>query len=77
MYATAMRAASRGSSPMHLKPGESRSISLTLDRRSFAFWSGANKNWDVDPGRFAIFAGDCSEHVPLRQDVTLVKPDKL
>lgn len=60
---------------VHLKPGESRLISFTLDRRSFAFWSEAKKNWDVDPGRFAIFAGDSSEHLPLRQDVTLVKSD--
>jgi beta-glucosidase len=54
-----------------LKPGESRTISLQLDRRSFAFWSDASKRWQVDPGHFTIFAGDSSANLPLHEDVTL------
>lgn len=54
-----------------LKPGESRSISLPFNRRSFAFWSDANKDWKVDHGRFTIFAGDSAAHLPLHRDVTL------
>ena len=54
-----------------LKPGESRSISLPLNRRSFAFWSDVNKDWKVDRGRFTIFAGDSAAHLPLHRDITL------
>ena len=56
---------------IELAPGESRTVALTLDRRSFAFWSPKSKDWQVDPARFTIFAGDSSEHLPLAQDVTL------
>ena len=56
---------------IELAPGESRTVALTLDRRSFAFWSPQSKDWQVDPARFTIFAGDSSEHLPLAQDVTL------
>ena len=56
---------------VQLSPGEERVVTLTLDRRSFAFWSPLSKDWTVDPARFTIFAGDSSEHLPLSQDVTL------
>ncbi|MBB5064072.1 fibronectin type III-like domain-contianing protein [Granulicella mallensis] len=54
-----------------LKPGESKTVSLTLDSRSFAYWSNEKKNWQVDSGRFTIFAGDSSEHLPLKQEVNI------
>jgi beta-glucosidase len=56
---------------VRLKPGESRSVTLTLDRRSFAFWSEAKKDWQVNPGRFAIYAGDSSVNLPLHADITI------
>lgn len=56
---------------VNLKPGESKTVSLTLDSRSFAYWSNEKKNWQVDSGRFTIFAGDSSEHLPLKQEVNI------
>ena len=56
---------------VELKPNETRQLSFTLDRRSFAFWSDKTKSWQVDPALFTIYAGDSSEHLPLTQKVTL------
>jgi beta-glucosidase len=56
---------------VQLRPGESRTVTLKLDERSFAFWSAAKKDWEVDPGRFTISAGDSSANLPLHQDITL------
>ena len=56
---------------VRLKPGESRLVTFTLDRRSFGFWCVAKKDWEVDPGRFTIYAGDSSDHLPIHCDVTI------
>jgi beta-glucosidase len=49
-----------------LNPGESKHLSLTLDRRSLAYWDVTSKDWKVDPGEFVIYVGDSSTNVPLR-----------
>ena len=61
----------KGFARVSLKAGESRSIQLPLDRRSFAFWSTVEHGWKVDPGRYTIYVGDSSAELPLHQDLTL------
>ncbi len=56
---------------VRLAPGESRTITLSLNRRSFAYWSEPDHDWKVDAGRFTIYAGDSSESLPLHVDLTL------
>jgi beta-glucosidase len=53
---------------VRLAPGDTRHISVALNRRSFAYWSVEKKGWEVDPGKFVIFVGDSSEDTPLTQD---------
>jgi beta-glucosidase len=56
---------------VRLAPGESRTITLPLNRRSFAYWSQQDHAWKVDPGLFTIYAGDSSASVPLHADLTM------
>jgi beta-glucosidase len=56
---------------VRLKPGESRDISLSLDRRSFAYWSESEKQWKVDPARFTVCVGDSSDNLPLRSGIIM------
>jgi len=58
----------KGYEKVRLAPGETKHVSVTLDRRSFAYWSDRRNNWQVDPGKFVIFVGDSSENTPLTQD---------
>jgi beta-glucosidase len=44
-----------GWSRVTLKPGESRTVSLTADPRLLASW--ADHGWRVDPGAYAVFVG--------------------
>jgi beta-glucosidase len=53
---------------VRLNPGETRHVSVSLDRRSLAWWSDKKNNWEVDPGKFVVFVGDSSENTPLTQD---------
>lgn len=59
----------KGFEKVRLAPGQTKHVTLALDRRSFAYWSDAKNNWEVDPGRFIVYVGDSSEHTPLTQDL--------
>ena len=52
-----------------LAPGETKTVSLTLDRRAFAFWSAEAHAWTVDSGPFDIVVGSSSRD--LRQSATV------
>ncbi len=56
---------------VRLKPGQTAHVSLTLDRRSFAYYDVGKHGWQVDPGRFTVYVGDASNHTPLSATLTL------
>ncbi|HZZ39760.1 MAG TPA: glycoside hydrolase family 3 C-terminal domain-containing protein [Acidobacteriaceae bacterium] len=58
----------KGFEKVRLNPGDTRHLSITLNRRSLAWWSDDKKDWEVDPGKFVVFVGDSSENTPLTQD---------
>jgi len=59
----------RGFKKVRLAPGQTKHVTLALDRRSFAYWSDTKNTWQVDPGRFIVCVGDSSEHTPLTQNL--------
>ena len=58
----------KGFEKVRLGPGDTHHVSITLNRRSLAYWSDEKKGWQVDPGKFVVFVGDSSENTPLTQD---------
>jgi beta-glucosidase len=56
---------------VHLEPKETAHLEFTLNRRAFAWWNSATHDWQVDPGKFTILAGDSSEHLPLTADILI------
>ncbi len=54
-----------------LDPGQTKTVSLALDRRALAYWDTTSHDWKVDPGKFVIYAGDSSEHLPLEANFTV------
>ena len=61
----------KGFERVMLEPGETKDVSITLDRRSLAYWSVESGDWKVDPGRFIVYVGDSSEHLPLQADFNI------
>ena len=55
---------------LKLAAGESRTVSLSLDARSFAFYDVAGKRWVVEPGSFMLRAGFSSADLPLTAQVS-------
>lgn len=58
----------KGYQKVRLEPGGTEHVTLTLNRRSLAYWDIASNSWKVDPGRFVVYVGDSSENTPLSRD---------
>lgn len=46
-----------------LAPGESKEITLTLDNRSFSYYSPLEKNWCTEEGNYCIQLGNSSDNI--------------
>lgn len=49
---------------IHLRPGETKTVTFTLDRKHFELLN-ADMKWVVEPGEFSIMAGASSEDIRL------------
>jgi beta-glucosidase len=56
----------KGFAKVNLKPGETRRVTLTLDRRAFSYYDAQKKDWQAQPGDFSLLVGGSSENAPLK-----------
>ncbi len=54
-----------------LRPGETKSVSLKLPYRAFAFYDVEEEAFVVEPGDFRLYVGSSSEHCPACVDVEI------
>ena len=50
---------------VQLNAGETRRVSVTLDRRAFAYYNIKNHDWTVDAGDFKVYVGSSSAQIDL------------
>ncbi len=60
----------KGFAKVMLQPGQTKSVTLTLNQRSFAYWSELN-NWYAEPGKYKLLVGSASDDIRLTGSVTL------
>ena len=60
-----------GFAKIPLKPGETRHVSVTLDRRAFSIWDINTGRWTVTAGQHEILVGDSSRNLPLRAAISI------
>ena len=65
----------KGFARVSLKPGETRRVSIMLDRRSFAFYDVRGKDWKAENADYSVSVGASSDDIRLRGTFTLVSPD--
>ncbi len=53
-------------SRIELKPGETKSVSIVLDRRSMWFFDPAVHDWAVEPGVFDVLIGESMRDIRLK-----------
>ena len=56
---------------LHLKAGESRSVSVPIDRLYLSVFSPATEGWQLVPGSYTFMVGGSSQKLPLQQAVDL------
>ncbi|MBR0406906.1 MAG: glycoside hydrolase family 3 C-terminal domain-containing protein [Clostridia bacterium] len=59
----------KGFEKVALNPGESKDVTFTLDKRSFAYWNETIHDWHVETGAFTIEVGASSRDLPLKECV--------
>jgi len=61
----------KGFSKIELQPGETRTVTIPLDFRSFAYYNPAYKQWVTEDGDFDILIGSSSADIRFTETVTL------
>ncbi|MFC5470060.1 glycoside hydrolase family 3 C-terminal domain-containing protein [Cohnella suwonensis] len=69
----------KGFAKADLQPGETQTVSFTLDKRSFAYYNVDLKDWHVETGEFVIGVGRSSQDIVLTgtlevQSTAVIKP---
>ena len=61
----------KGFAKLTLRPGETKRVTVTLDRRAFSYYDMNSKQWHAEPGNFEVLVGRSSEQIELRSELTL------
>ena len=60
----------KGFARINLQPGETKTSTITLDSRAFAYYDTAAKQWRTDATEYQILVGRSSQDIQLRGAVT-------
>ena len=63
----------KGFAKVSLKPGESKDVEISIDRRALSFWDETTNGWKVEPGKFTILLGNASDNLTLKTNIKIVK----
>jgi beta-glucosidase len=61
----------KGFTKVSLGAGETKQVSVSLDRRTFAYYDVKKHDWTVDPGDFDVYVGRSSAQIDLTGKVAL------
>jgi beta-glucosidase len=61
----------KGFSRVTLKPGETQTVKVPLNTRSFAYYDVQGKHWRAEKGTYTVELGTSSEQIELKTKVTL------
>jgi beta-glucosidase len=61
----------KGFAKVKLKPGETRHVTIMLNRRTFSIWNPSAGHWVLAPGQHQILVGTSSRDLLLRSTVII------
>jgi len=64
----------KGFAKVSLAPGETRQVTIKLDRRAFAYYDVKKHDWTVEPGDFDLYVARSAAQVALTGKVAVGKP---
>jgi beta-glucosidase len=63
----------KGFSRVKLQPGETKTVSVPLNTRSFAYYDVSGKQWRADKGTYEVLVGSSSEQIELNGKIDLAQ----
>jgi len=63
----------KGFSRVTLQPGETQTVKIPLNNRSFAYYDVNGKNWRAEKGVYDVLVGSSSEQIALTGKITLAR----
>ena len=61
----------KGFSKVYLEPGETRPVSITIDKTALSFYDDQAGQWKAEPGNFEALIGNASNHIVSSYSFTL------
>jgi beta-glucosidase len=61
----------KGFRKVHLEPGESKQVTMTLDKSALSYYDPVRKQWIAEPGDFEVLVGSSSADIKLKGKLTL------
>lgn len=61
----------KGFAKISLRPGETKQLSILLDRRAFSYYDVTQHDWNTAPGEFGILVGSSSADIHLHSKYSL------
>ena len=61
----------KGFTKVFLKAGESKTVTIPLDDKTFRYWNVATDNWEVEGGSYQLLVGANVQDIRLTADITL------
>lgn len=67
----------KGFEKIFLNPNEEKQITITLDKRSFAYYNVEKQDWAVESGEYTILIGKSSRDIVLSKTIKINSEDSL
>ena len=61
----------KGFAKVFLKAGESKTVTIPLDDKTFRYWNVATDHWEVEGGSYQLLVGASVQDIRLTADITL------
>ena len=61
----------KGFAKVFLKAGESKTVTIPLDDKTFRYWNVATDSWEVEGGSYQLLVGANVQNIRLTADITL------
>lgn len=62
----------KGFTKVHLKPGQAKTVSITIDRMALSYFNPDTKKWTAEPGEFVIMVGNSSRNILQKKSIRLL-----
>jgi beta-glucosidase len=63
----------KGFDKIRLKPGESKVVTMKLDKDSLSAWDAESHAWKLNPGSYSVMVGSSSRDIRLRGTFAIAK----